>query len=507
MYQLLLVEDENIIRNGLRHIIEKLHLKDVHILEACNGLEAVEIAKKEKPHIIITDIRMPFMDGLELIETLKKLLPNTGFIILSGYSEFEYARTAISLGVTEYLLKPINKEQLTTALYKLLNCIKEKERKQQHLSDTLSGFSTEISRLQKSLLWKIINGKYSPEHILSEISDAKIQFPYNHFLLLSFLGSPEGLAPIEKKLRQYFPVSFYFISDYGYIFYLLNLPTSPYDGLNEFLDYYKNLPVSFPMGISEVAHSPQFLPVLFKQSRSALDNRLFYFDTTCFFYHDFKYTSSDNMFSSQIGEQILLSLNKGNREAAPLIKKFFLKLLEPSKVSAEWIALNIKALSYYLFSTKTIHKETPENSLVLDESIAFFLSASKTFTEFSNIILEQILRLENDASIEDTKNISVTQAMNYVRKYYAKDITLAYISNFVSMNDSYFSSLFKKTTGIGFIKFLQEVRIENAKQLLKDPAIKIYEVSELVGFRDDKYFCKIFKKITGVTPSDYKNFN
>lgn len=513
MYQLLLVEDEDIIRNGLRHIIEKLNLDSIQILEACDGMEAIEIAKKETPHIIITDIRMPLMDGLELISNLKTLLPEAQFIILSGFSEFDYARKAITLGVKEYLLKPINKEQLNTILHQMLEQIREQELKKQQLDQTLSAFTIEISHLQKSLLWNILNGKCSPENVRSEISDSGIQFPHRNFLLLSFRAvrftesnqSEERLRLLETDLRDICPPAFHFISDYGYTYYLLNLPSWPHAGLEAFIHTYDQKPYPYLMGISEVVHAPEHLPALLKQCRSALDNRLFYFDTGHFFYRNFQYTGSGTAFSSLLGENILMALNKGNGEAAPFIKQFFLKLLETSEVTAEWISLNTKALKYYLFSTKLVQQELKRSRTELDESIEFFLSAAETFADFTDTIIAQMLQLEKDHSHKDTQSAAVTQAINYVSKYYAKDINLVYISNFVSMNDSYFSSLFKKTTGVGFIKYLHNVRIQNAKQLFKDPSIKIYEVAEMVGFRDDKYFHKIFKKVTGMTPSDYRN--
>ncbi len=513
MYQLLLVEDEDIIRNGLRHIIEKLDLGPLNIQEAGNGLEAIEAARSSPPHIVITDIRMPLMDGLELIENLKTLLPNAEFVILSGYSEFEYAKKAITLGVTEYLLKPIKKDQLAEILRQIMERMKEQESERQKLNQTLSNFATEVSHLQNSLLWKILNGKLSPKQTLSEIADLGIEFYGKYFLLLGFrairLSEPDSfeasLVQVEERLKQTCPHLFRFTSEYGYVFYLLNLPAYPYEGLEEFLADYQNQASSLPMGISAAVDSPELLPLLLKQSRSALDNRLFYFDTKCFFYHDFQYTGSGTVFSSQVGEKILMALNKGNGEAAPLIKEFFLKLLETSEVTAEWIGLNIKALVYYLFSTRMIEKGTRRSRMELDESIEFFLSAAETFADFSDTVVEQMLGLEKNNSGHDLKSAAVTQAINYVQKYYAKDITLVYISNFVSMNDSYFSSLFKKTTGIGFVNYLQDVRIQNAKRFLRDPGIKIYEVAEMVGFRDEKYFYKIFKKVTGITPSDYKN--
>lgn len=511
MYRVLIAEDEDIIRRGLAHIVERLELDLSEILEASNGMEALETARQEKPQIIITDIRMPEMNGLTFIEKIRETLPDTELIILSGYSEFEYARKAITLGVSEYLLKPIDKEKLRVSLTEAIRRLEQQEQRRAALEQERSSYLLEIKRLQKALLWKILSGRYSAELIKSELKNTHIQFENPEFLVLSAKccrtaesgDSLSGLSGLEALLSQ-FPNVLWLDAEYGYRYFLLN-PEKPQSSelvrLLEGLDRYtaslfhdkKEL---MQIGVSQWGQRHD-LPLLIQQARYTLDLRLLSFGPNCFRYDSRRFCKAPHTQDALHGKSILDAFRDGGAErVSQAVKKYYKDLLNVADVTPEYLIADIKLVE------KIIQPDDP--SLEQKEPLEFLLSVSDTLSDFMDSITVRFLSLLGKRE-SYYSNSSVDYAIHYMETHYQKDLNLVYLSNLISMNTNYFSTLFKKKTGMSFVSYLQMVRIRRAQELLKDPAMKIYEVAADSGFQDEKYFFKIFKKVTGLTPNEFKN--
>ena len=157
---LLIVEDEDIIRKGLIVTLRKLEMDFEHIYEAGDGEEGLRLCREYTPDIIMTDIKMPLMDGLTFIRESQKLLPEGQFIILSGYSDFEYARTALKYGVKDYLLKPSTKNEIKEVLTRVVEQLKEQQSLRLELTERIHTYEKKLDRFQELLLGNILSGRY-----------------------------------------------------------------------------------------------------------------------------------------------------------------------------------------------------------------------------------------------------------------------------------------------------------------------------------------------------------
>jgi two-component system response regulator YesN len=513
MYRILLVEDEIIIRKGIKCIISKMNLDIENIYEADNGKTAIEACKKFSPHIIITDIKMPGMDGLEFIDHIKKINLKPRFIILTGYSEFSYAQKAISYGVSEYLLKPIKKKYLYNILCKL---IKEFEDEKAKKLKNAAG-------LQKVLIWDVLQGQYKSNEIAKILNDAGIVFTENNFFILSLYMNPnnnysidDGINyVIENSMGKFFRINFFIQTNYNYNIFLVNMNKNNIEKFDLFItalemtlqDIFKKKDIVIQIGISETGTQVELLPDLLKQAEAALDFKALFYTPKVHIYSRIKKGKSFRTLPVTFFESICSAITKGNKDYIVLaIHNLFNDLLRIDNVTPDIIINTIKSLENFIISTnKNLYIEHM-NKIESENSVEFLYRTSDNIKDFISRINNRLLLLSDQiSSTSELKNCNpIDYAINYIDKNYNKDLNLIFISNIVSMNSNYFSTLFKKKTGLSFINYLQTVRIEKSKILLMEHDAKIYEIASEVGYSDDKYYCKVFKTITGLTPTEYR---
>ncbi len=519
MYSILIVEDKDIIRSGLLHIIEKLDLEFDTFLEAGNGQDALAIMQSASPDIVITDIRMPLMDGLDFIQAAKVNHPETAFIILSGYADFEYAQKAVSFGVQEYLLKPINKKKLRDILVKITQNIHKKlENKEKH-NELIKSYSTEISRLQQTLLWKILSNRCPLDTIKQELANTGIVFKSSFFLIVSVkfrhpLENPaaeNALNNIFSQLENACPPMLKLKADYGYLFLLFNPLSAPCIPLNKALEdinntlskIYGETNLLLQLGVSDYGDTETDLPMLLKQARTALDNRLFNFGPQCFYYKNHSQPELQaSVLSDSLRNEIMESLFCGEPQAIQALKNYFKALLDIDDITSKQIIFETRILEKSIQAKRHLNHSSEFGQY---EAIEHILSSATNYTEFAEAMTARLLSVHSAILSKGNPNAPVEQAIRYIERHYAKDISLGFISTLVSMNQSYFSTLFKRKTGTSFVHYLQAIRINKAKELLVMHGGKTYEIAEMVGFRDEKYFFKVFKNATGFTPNEYRN--
>lgn len=513
MYRILLVEDEIIIRDGLKYIIRKMNLDIEDIYEASNGKEAVEVCKKVLPHIIITDIKMPEMDGLEFINHVRKSRLNPKFIILSGYSEFAYAQKAISYGVVEYLLKPIKKNQLYNVLSKLILQY-EKEK---------SGSSEAVTSLHRVLLQNVLQGQYKPDEIPRVLKDGGIVFTESSFFILTAYMDPSedfsAADGMEYLIRNcwdnFFKYDFYIRTKYMYNVFLFNVDKGALDKFDSFVKAIKSTlqslfeekRVVMQIGVSETGGQPETLPELLRQAEAALDYKALSRAPEVYVYSRLKRPKTGGALPVMYFEAIGSAISKADKNSiTPAVHRLFEYLLRIDNVSPDTVIHAIKSLDNYLLSSDESLFAPFAELNETENSIEFLYRTSATIRDFISRINDRLFLLcDQVPSSNSLKTYSpIGYAINYIRQNYQKDLNLVMISNIVSMNPNYFSTLFKKKTGLSFVNYLQTVRTEKSKVLLMEPGAKIYEIAGKVGYKDEKYYCKVFKAITGLSPNEYR---
>ena len=365
MVKVFLVEDEAIIRRGIKKNVEWEKNGFEFVGEAGDGEYAYPQILKTEPDILITDIKMPFMDGLELSHLVKKILPNTKIIILSGYNEFEYAKEAITIGISEYLLKPVTAASLTAVLRKVMEEIREEKEK---------------SRLLERYF----------------VSYEK----YNEFL------DKTDYTGVDRKLIQDF----------------LKLGSAGEEGM--FIDEY----------LAAVGEN-NYRSLLLRQ-----------------------YMTIDIFFCVQ---EFLKGLSVCADEIPPELGD--IKYIPKIVVSEE------QTVSY------------------LKELFAFAIS-------------------ERDRVSGNRYGSLIDTAKQYLAEHFeSNDVSLNTVAAQVGVSSSYFSSIFKQETGQSFVEYLTKLRIDKACELLRCTTLRTSEIGERVGYNDPHYFSATFKKVTGVSPKDYKN--
>ncbi len=524
MYEVLIAEDEMLVRLGLKNSInwEKFGM---HVLaDAQDGQSAWEIYEKSKPDILITDIRMPIMDGMELIRKIRENDKTTKILILTCVEQFDLVRQAMSLGVTDYILKlTMTTADIETVLLKVQGELDQSDHK---IGETVKGAEKDAltERIFKGFIFYNLFGEAEFQNYLKvqhvrlrqdnllvcvmEIDNydkMKTRFQDNKgdIVKISLLNVLNEILENAKT-----GIAFH-DSDEHYVL-LINLgePTdkpalSPLfisitDTIRNLLSIYFDASVTF--GISRPGNQFVSLKALYEQAVNALRHK---------FYQGYGrlYTDDTPLLESAFQEK-MLALQNQSELAALLSEKEnqaynqritdFAKTLKTKEQIIEFliqllqgIAFQINSAQYANFSdavTESIHQIEKQDTL--DRCIG-------SFREF-------ILSVHATLVKKQAFSREITEALRYIRNNYAKNITLNQVARQVNLSAGYFSNLFKKEVQENFVGYLNTLRIEQAKNLLQTTSMKAYEVAEKVGFTETTYFCKVFKKTTGMSPNEFR---
>lgn len=506
MYRLLIVEDDNNIRKGLIKIINRMDLPVEQIYEAENGVEAMGMTRRQRPHIVITDIKMPCMNGLDFIEQVRKTLPNTKFIILSGYGEFTFAQKAISYNVSEYLLKPVKKNKLFEALVKLTEQLKQEEEEIYQRSK----IDKKIKEYHSVILKEILEGFYGEGDVKSLLANTGISFKSEGFMALS-LYSRSGndlLAGFSAMYEKRLNILFSYKVKNNFLTCLISVNAAGFERFCKLAadcvsEYAGDNSARIYSGVSGVSGSVTALAELVRHSRRALDYRILGGAGFFYSYPQLIKKTAPKPVLNTFYEEVLNAVGTKNlNEIYRGIDHLFDSLLKLPALAPEIIKGSIEAL--FLRCIPGDKKVLHTDRLWMEE-----LYQSSESPADLKLHVKQAFGVIFTESDEDAlmgiRNNKISCAIMFIERNYNKNLNLEEVAKHVNVNPSYFSYTFKKETGMCFSDYLQKIRIEKSKGLLLKSRHKIYEIAEQVGFTDEKYYFKIFKRITGVTPNQYRN--
>jgi len=504
MYRILIAEDDDNIRKGLVKIIGKMNLPIESIYEATNGQEAVNMVNEFNPDIVVTDIKMPLLDGLKFIETAKSSHPHVKFVILSGYDDFAYAQRAITYNVMDYLLKPVKKD----VLYKTLSRIIEKLQDEDAIFRENAIKDKKIRDFQSIVLRQILEGRYNRNSISSVIAGMDIRFDKKGFMVISVYGPESANADINMA-----NICCSYITNYNHRICLLNINEDELDvvinSLNDFITARNGRVYA---GLSNWSPDIDSLPSLAEQAEKALDFRLLDKTRNIFMYSGLDIPETNMSPVGVYCDRIMNAINSGNvQEMLNSADIFFDFVLKGKSATPEFIknSVNYLIMYYLLPSRKDMLLSNTNDMLKNSFDCEAIYQTSESLTEFKTHIKRFLLSIMQKSRKQDinTGSYKVAAAIKYINSKYNTDLSLEEVAEHVNTNTSYFSHIFKKETGMCFSDFLQMVRIENSKKLLIHSHYKIFEIAEMVGFSDEKYYYKVFKKLTGYTPNQYRNLS
>ena len=501
MYRIAVIDDEPKILKGLTDLLRKEFSGQAEIESFQTTSALLEYAKEHQIDILITDISMPDMDGLKLSVKLRMKYPFLKIIIISGYSRFDYAKTAISLQVCEYLLKPVDHEKMIGVVNRAIQELDSAKLAQ------LDMVSPEESRQYYEMMM-IRAIRYSDDESLGWLKHYGFESCAMCFLLFEFTPRP-GLND-----NVLFQETFRFLRPTGY--HQMFIQVSPFrfllvtpqekDGLRrieKFLERQKRHSIRCSVGISRPVLSCEEIQTAYHQALSMVKMELYHSENRVYEYHAAATPDYDceKLSLAILNHLISSEEEKLDRDILDLFTRFKQDHLDILRLQ-EVLKNVIEQMQPILFHNGVAGEEFEEVTIQLDLIDQYHLLAEleEDFVRFLNKMKDKIIVVKN---LRLEQNLD--QAIDYMKTYFYQDLSLEEVADHAGLNASYFSTTFKKYTGSNFVAYLMSLRIEHAKRLLRDPNYKILQIAQESGFHDTRYFAKIFKKNVGITPSEYRN--
>ena len=522
-----LVEDESIVREGLRDMIQWEQYGMTFAGEAPDGEVALPMLRRIRPDILITDIKMPFMDGLALSRLVNRELPDTRIIILSGYDDFEYAQQAIELHVDQYLLKPITRANMIKALEQTRKRIEEEQNQKEYLQT----FTREARKYEdysrRAFFEKLVSGVLRVQEIYEEAEKLEIELDAECYNIVLFSVHGQGnmtdyseeQSRTEEKLLQYFlriPDLLLFRS--SLLSHAILIKGSPkdvaaltqqcadaigryYGGTEQPVDWYVAVgsPVSRLSGLHQcymdVSHALAFRHLmprqhvlttdLLKRNRNTGEN----------------YSAVD---SGRLEPAVITGfIQKGlAEETEDFVTEFFDDLGDAvdSMMFRHYLILSarinaISAIHSMELSSETLLQRLPPTEIDL--------SGEELRAYFRDVLLTAI-RLRDEETQKQSGSL-VASALQYIDRHYTdENISLYTVAKAINVSTNYLSAIFSQSVGQSFVEYLTQKRMTRAKQYLRQSNRRAGEIAAEVGYKDPRYFSFVFKKTQGCTPREYR---
>ena len=475
MRKVLVVEDEKLIRQGIATMIKRCGVPVEEVIECANGLQALEVLKEQTIDVMFTDIRMPKMNGIELVKAMNEFGNPPLSVAVSGYDDFTYAVEMMRQGVREYILKPVERDKLKAIMEKLDEEISQKledEKKTEHAGRQLI-----------------------------------------KYLLMDDEASENELELISKNIRDTAGDTFYCMIAAG------SDPLMPYlddqsaisgpDGMDIFIlgkekvEELKSIEgTSSFAGLSDVCSDSKELKRAYKEALLRRENA---------FCRKVALFSDDR--NASVAQSLLESGKKLCEKEAVAARVQLIGTSRSDDLEKEWNSFFISvqrgqiipedfrsAMDEFAAEYLKVYQKEVDSELLMPFSFLTIEDYRQCFMDFARRASAE--HQQPDGA--DQTRQKIQEAINYIKENYKTDINMAVVSNEVSMNYSLFSSAFKNYTGTNFVGFVRDLRIGEAKKLLATTPLKVNEISARVGYDNEKHFMKSFKAIVGVSPSEYR---
>lgn len=507
MYKILIVDDEPLERNVVRYLINQYNFP-LNIYEAENGVAALDILQKEPMDILFSDIKMPLMDGLELTVRSQKLYPNIHIIFFSSYQDFSYAKKALSLNAINYILKPIDPEEFSNTMQQIISNI------QAHELLSLK-MSSHLKVMQNHILYKLIN-KTSVEHLKALYPQLDLSFIYDCHRLFLIQLNRDYFGAISKEDDSYFPHD-----ELHHVVppnsYFINLNPSQnvllFTGPDRHISWYQNVASTLTdyiqttcqfgcqIAISSYFSNPEDISVAYDEAEQKLIEHFFIIDTSSndtqmISKTDTPLTDVDTILG-QIESDIQFRDSNNLKSHINLLLQVLTKDRNCSQLYFRFQCMNVLNL--------LLNSLSGDTKKHFDEYAAT-ISTSPHIASIKSMLI----RLANElADTFDNEKVSpsfaLSKATQYIHEHFAEDLSLETIARKVYLSPHYLSMLFSKHNGYGINKYIKQVRMEKAQDLLRKTNLSINEISQMVGYSSSSYFCKSFFRDFEMTPENFRN--
>ncbi|URN96643.1 MAG: response regulator [Candidatus Pristimantibacillus lignocellulolyticus] len=540
MYKLLIVDDEPEVTEGLQEGIdwESYRISSVHT--AINGKDAIELFDRIEPDIVVTDISMPFMNGLQLTEWLKQHFPITKVIIISGYDDFQYAKQAIHLQVEEYLLKPFSNAQLIEAITKVIATIDQEREAVLNMKTLQDHYRISLPVIREKFLISLMTRRL-PLHLIEQraekynlnlqgkgyiISLISINHDNNDIddePSLSLVDSNDidlklfAVTNVATELWQNEQLGNIFVHQDEVVLLTIDQVGDPHEKMIETVNtlqrilqsIQKYLRMSAIISVGTYTTSLDQLKHGYDSARSALDYRRIIEHNSIICIDDIEKNVQTRLYFDDYKEQQFIRAIKlgTERELQQAISVIVDEIEHTQATVNEYEQYFLEIITAVHRLMKSLDASfggqwTEGSSLLLQYQSLKSLEETKLwFSDLCHNLHQNIA-----STRQNTSQKLVEEAIHYTKEHYMQtDLSIATLCLQLHISPGYFSGLFKKATQLTYGAYLLKVRMETAQQLLSTTDLKSFEIADKVGFSDPNYFSLTFKKYTGVSAKDYRN--
>lgn len=523
MLKAIIADDEQRIIALMKNLIDWNKFGIEIVAEANNGMDALLLVKEYMPDILITDIRFPGIDGLELTKRVFEIDSSISTIIISGHKQFDYAHTALKYGVVEYLVKPINKQALEGVLEKIsiskqqqamdmkkvADLIEERHsneirRRNQFFYDCMGQHMTfdNVSNINQEYFYGFVEGLYISwlvhvevggenevnPHILAKIQQLMVASLQSDFIEFQVVGFESDVIVIGNF-------------DQGKAASISALIDKTYASIRKDLDFYGKL--TLISSASEVSNSPADLPQMFMQMKRAMFAKCIVTNRQVIYSEKVNGSSKEHFLTEADKIQFVSIIEKCETEELATWVKHKYDMVKTLTLHQPWMiyqgAIEIKEL----FKSVTAGLEPISKSYFdVDHVLIMANGEAELISELIQQLTKDLNKRSDEKKLRNSQPIRL--AKKYMKEHLSEPITVEDVSSHVHLSYTYFSGMFKNETGMTVSQFLLDKRIEQAKKLMRETTMNLTEVTLSVGYSDPKHFSKVFKKATSITYKEYK---
>ena len=517
--RVLIVDDEKLQRVLIRKGFDWEENGFVVVGEAGSGEEALKMVDQEKPDLVLTDISMDHMNGLELSERILKKSPSTYIVIITGYREFEYARKAVKIGVEDFLLKPVSISDLSVVAMKIKEkIIKEKEEREKALLLQENALADQDIVMER-FFQKLVEGEVPEEEAQAKLQMLGFEKLPQSYVIYNIRLKEKAEISTGEKVKEVMRIveeeahgehiTFTHYQQRIIVIHSIDGEMKPIDTAERIHSQIRaEIEVVSTIGISGIHHEEKDIPLSFKESEMALSASVLLGRNRCITYEEYESIINKNQNKKDIDwDDFIFSIDNALTDKVSSYVNDYVMHIRGSKITD---------IEYYRLMTMdmlskgatTLNKYGGGLSQIAgDDELYSEIRSIATVDEMESFLkesLDKIMDLHKKKKSRRGRKV-VEDALQYVdEEIFSSDLSLKTVAAKIYSNESYLSRVFKKEMGDSLIEYILKKRIEESIRLLNTTDMKVYEIAEKIGFRDAHYFSICFKKITGVTVKEFK---
>ncbi len=530
MWKVFLVEDESVIREGFRDNIPWEQYGFQFVGEAADGEMALPLIRKEKPDVLITDIKMPFMDGLSLSEIVREELPKTKIIIISGYDDFEYARQAIRIGVDQYLLKPVTRMALRNVLTELRGKL-EKETEQDNYQDQYYEEAREYEQFAVRRFFEgVLDGSLSVREIYEKASALSMDLNASGYNLLLFTMHEKGdMVDRDQFMRTQEEIFHYFLRNPHYILFRLNVNSygilvkgeeAELNGrIDGAINHIQNVmtrsaaKISWYIAVGSPVARISALPECYREANHCFAYRFMLPQQNILSAVTLKgYLESndekemENVDFLRMDPEIIREFltNGEEKEIHDFVESYLKGIAKPlhSNMFRSYVVLNIRFAAVAFL--ESIGAQQSEYQKDFESAVNGVREDEKDIFLYFVKVLEIAMRIRDQINDRQGSHM-MHRVLAYIDEHYSdEEFSLSVVAEQTEVSPNYLSAIFSQMMKMTFIEYVTQKRIEQAKKLLTRTDKSSGEIAKEVGYKDAHYFSFVFKKVQGCSPREYR---